>query len=350
MAEEATPSGTGMTNKKPSIPTNYIAVLQETLKPYSVSSAELLAGTGIALKTLDDYFHQTELDMFIKLVEKAIGLTQDPALGLQFGRCMSLASHGMLGVAASNQVTVGEAMTVLRDYSQLRVTFYYFHTRVEGDNIHVEVELAPLPEPFSRFMIESFLGFVMSQLNGVDRQKRSDMPKVAISVTFNKSAWYSTYRKHLGAQVSFSQPCNSIRFPKSLLKTKLENTNTALAHLALQQCQDQLAAREQSYRVIVSNLIRAHRSKMVCREFVAKKLNISGSTLNRKLAKEGTNFTALAQEVRFQEACEYLLKTNKSINEIAHLLGYEDPSNLGRIFRQRTGSSASLYRKTHRPQ
>ena len=339
-----------MTQTVSGIPTNYIAVLLETVKPYSVSSTALLAGKDIPRHSLDDYFHQTNLNVFMDLVEKAIELTQEPALGLQFGRNMSLASHGMPGVAASNQGTLGDAMTVLMDYSQLRVGFYYFRTQVDGGSLFVELDMAPLPEAFSRFMIEAFLGFVVAQLKVADMQKGADKQEVAISVTFTKPHWHSQYLKQLGIPVTFSQSCNSIRFPKSLLRTKLERINPALAHLALQQCEDQLAAREQNYRSIVSNIIRAQRSKMVCREFVAEKLNISGSTLNRKLAKEGTNFTTLAKEIRFQEACDYLVKTNKSINEIAQLLGYEDPSNFGRIFRQLAGSSASDYRKKHRPE
>lgn len=324
------------------IPTNYIAVLLETVKACSVSPEQLLEGSGIQPETLNDYFHQTDLGVFIRLVEKSVELTGDPVLGLRFGRCMSLASHGMLGVAASNQSTVGDALEVLMAYSQLRVGFYYFHAREAGQNVEVELEMAPLPELFSRFMIEGFLAFLTAQIMKVDNHKAS------ISVTYQKPANYGEYRRQLNVGVRFSQKANFIRFPRRLLQKKIKSANPSLARLALQQCSDQHDVRGQNYKSRIAHIIRSSRNKMISRELVAENLHMSGSTLNRRLAEEGTNFASLAREVRFQEACEYLEKTDKSIKEIAQLLGYGDASNFGRIFRQKTGGSASSYRERSR--
>lgn len=324
------------------IPTDYIALLAETLQPYGISTAQLLAGSRVDVASFDDYCHKTNLQDFIVLVDRAVALSEDPALGLQFGRCMSFSSHGMLGVAASNQSTVGDAMDVLLAYARSRVDFYRIKASSSDGMIHIELGIAPLPERFSRFMVEAFLAFVLTQLSAAASSK------VTIGVTWQAVPWSSVYLERLATPVKFSRRANIISFPASLLRRKIGKTNRALAKMALEHCRQQLESNTQDYRSVVTRMIRTSPDKMISRECIAEKLNISGSTLSRRLAIEGTDFTTLSGQVRFEAACDYLLNTRKSIQEIADLLGYQDTSNFGRLFRGHAGCSPSAYRKRHR--
>lgn len=324
------------------IPTDYIALLAETLQPYGISTARLLAGSHVDSASFDDYCHKTSLQEFIGLVDRAVVLSGDPALGLQFGRCMSFSSHGMLGVAASNQSTIGDAMDILLAYARSRVDFFHIKASSSGGSIKLELGIAPLPEQFSHFMIEAFLAFVVTQLS------TEASGKVNIGVTWKVVPWSSVYLERLAAPVKFAQRANSIRFPADLLKRKIGKTNRALARMALEHCRQQLQSNTKDFRSVVTRMIRTSPDKKISREHIADQLNMSGSTLSRRLALEGTDFTTLSRQVRFEDACDHLLNTCKSIQEIADLLGYQDASNFGRLFRSQAGCSPSEYRMRHR--
>lgn len=319
------------------IPTSYIAVLLDAVRPYGVTQEALLQGS--VKPAFDDYFHQTALPHFIGLVERAIALTRDEALGFQFGRCMSLASHGMPGVAASNQGTIGGALEVLMAYSQLRVDYYFFRLHSDAQAVTVELGTAPLPAFFTRFVIEGFMAFAVSQLG------RAAGDDIVIGVAYERPATHRQYEKWLGRSVQFGQACHSIRVSRRLLQKKIGIANPALARLAMEQCREQLQAKGGDIRSRVEQIIRTPGQEIATRESVARQLNMSPSTLGRRLAEEGTNFVELAKAVRFREACEYLEKTDKSVAEIAGLLAYTDASNFGRVFRREAGCSPTAWRK-----
>ena len=68
-------------------------------------------------------------------------------------------------------------------------------------------------------------------------------------------------------------------------------------------------------------------------------------TLQRKLSTEGTTFRALTDSVK-QELAESLLANHElTIADIAHKLGYFEPTSFQRAFRQWTGSTPMEYRK-----
>lgn len=83
----------------------------------------------------------------------------------------------------------------------------------------------------------------------------------------------------------------------------------------------------------VKNILIQHLSRGECtKDFVAEKLSIKGRTLQYQLEKEGTNFKQLLSDTRYELAQSYL-QQNRSLTEIAHLLGYTDTSNFHRALK-----------------
>lgn len=74
-------------------------------------------------------------------------------------------------------------------------------------------------------------------------------------------------------------------------------------------------------------------------EEVAHALDLSTRSLQRHLAKQGTSFSEIIARVRRQYALELLVQDTLNISEIAHAVGYSDPSNFCRAFHKWTGQS-----------
>jgi AraC-like DNA-binding protein len=70
---------------------------------------------------------------------------------------------------------------------------------------------------------------------------------------------------------------------------------------------------------------------------VAKKLALSVRSLSRRLAKEGTTYAGIVDELRRSLALQYLKEPGMSLSQIAWLLGYEGSTSFNHAFRRWTG-------------
>ncbi len=78
---------------------------------------------------------------------------------------------------------------------------------------------------------------------------------------------------------------------------------------------------------------------------VADDLNMSVTTLHRRLSKEGTTFQQIKDEARMEAAIHYLSSPDLNTATIAELVGFENPSTFQRSFKKWTGLPPGEYRK-----
>ena len=79
-------------------------------------------------------------------------------------------------------------------------------------------------------------------------------------------------------------------------------------------------------------------------KLAAEIVNTSVRTLQRRLAQFGLSYANLVQQARFDVAAEMLKDPGLKSLDIAFSLGYENPSNFARAFRQIAGVSPQEYR------
>ncbi|WP_432464640.1 helix-turn-helix transcriptional regulator [Agarivorans sp. QJM3NY_33] len=81
---------------------------------------------------------------------------------------------------------------------------------------------------------------------------------------------------------------------------------------------------------------------------VAGKLSMSKRTFERRLAAQGHTFRELLVAQRKILAQQYLATTNKSIEEISIILGFNETNSFYRAFRRWQGCSPKIYRDTEK--
>ena len=81
------------------------------------------------------------------------------------------------------------------------------------------------------------------------------------------------------------------------------------------------------------------------RETIASILNLSISTLQRRLKESGTNFNDVLLKVRKQMVQEYLKNPQLTAEQLAFLLGYKAKSQFLKAFRQWFGQTPQEYRQ-----
>ena len=67
-------------------------------------------------------------------------------------------------------------------------------------------------------------------------------------------------------------------------------------------------------------------------------------TLTRRLGAEGTAFRQIADEIRFEIACQLLAEESLSLGQIAAALKFSEPSAFTRAFRRWSGQTPTAWR------
>ena len=91
--------------------------------------------------------------------------------------------------------------------------------------------------------------------------------------------------------------------------------------------------------------IEEHSEEELSLRRVAKAVNISANHLSEKFKQvTGINFVDYVARVRFEEARDLLLNSNRRISEIAFAAGFQSLSQFNRLFKRISGKSPTQYR------
>ncbi|WP_440903024.1 helix-turn-helix transcriptional regulator [Catenovulum sp. SX2] len=93
-------------------------------------------------------------------------------------------------------------------------------------------------------------------------------------------------------------------------------------------------------------VLRQHPYSITSSAFVAEQLNMSESSLRRKLSAEQSSFQQLKDQIRLGTALHLLQTTQHSITYVAEQSGYQSPSKFASRFKQRFGLTPTQLRKT----
>ncbi|ADU68869.1 AraC family transcriptional regulator [Pantoea sp. At-9b] len=105
---------------------------------------------------------------------------------------------------------------------------------------------------------------------------------------------------------------------------------------------DMTASTTERVRAVLLELLPGNAATM---DHVAARLCMSVRTLQRRLEEEGESFRALVNTTRESLARHYLGHTTLSSEEIAFLLGFEDPNSFYRAFHGWTGQTPDSVRR-----
>ena len=215
---------------------------------------------------------------------------------------------------------------------------------ISKDNDSVTVKLKSLNDLLieSKFYIVSELIFL---INLISKTTEVKIKPLKITSTFTD---FDQYLVDVLQVTPIIDEANSITFKATDLELPFLTDNAALRSYLTPELKRRLSELEvdESFsaqvRSVLVDLLPAGESTI---EDVARKLNISKRTLQRKLKEEQTSFQKQINGVREMLAKSYLKNTTLSVDEIAYLLGYLEVNSFLRAFTVWTGTSLSEYRK-----
>ncbi|MBV1919564.1 MAG: AraC family transcriptional regulator [Pseudomonadales bacterium] len=166
------------------------------------------------------------------------------------------------------------------------------------------------------------------------------------SVWFSQSEPYyaDKFHEHFDCEVLFNSPYDALWASVGFLELPVLSASPRYHAKIKEQASEHLQSIE-TVSMAIKTLLLSGLPEEISVEEVSKSLNLSERTLQRKLAEEKTNFKALKQVVRKEEAIRLLETTKLSIEQIAFNLGYEQRSSFSAAFLRWTGVTPAKWRE-----
>ncbi len=324
----------------------YVQVFIDFIESQGIEKNLLLEGIEIHSKWLIDPNAQMPYSVFLQIIRRAIQLTDNPLLSVQFGTMLTLRTHGFLGYAALSSETYRDAIDLAVRYYRTRYMVFDLKLSENDNYIILQFdELIPHGDllPFVTFMTLSSFYTMAVQLIG--ERVHEDLE---VRITFEKPEDF-LHPEEIPVPIIFGCSSTQVRFPIKLLDVPLGYADPRLAQMAAQQCEEELQSLPQRSSLLsqVKSLIISNLAERITQEDVADHLHMGTRTLKRRLKSLGLTYQELVDDIKRNLAIEYLTQTNKTVEDIGWSLGYSDPSNFGRAFRRWTDLSPSNYREKY---
>lgn len=283
-----------------------------------------------------------------ELLGNVVELTGEHNLGLLAARETELGGFQVLEYAAASAPTWGAALETLFRYSHLVNSAADFRLERVGDKAHVILHsTVPLTRAGTDYQSAAFHV-------AVSRWHKPGVPELEAWFPHARPADLSQYLEIYGdARLVFDAAFCGFVFDAARLDTPLPSNEPAL-HGVLRQHADRLLAELAPSTGLLAE-VRAHvlstlRGRPASAIETAEKLGMTRRTLTRRLRQEGTTFSAVLDEARHRSAVHYLESTDHSVEDIAFLVGFSEPSPFVRAFRRWTGMAPMAYRRSRRAQ
>jgi AraC-like DNA-binding protein len=256
---------------------------------------------------------------------------------------------GLLGYAMFASASLGKAIERHSKYQDLIGAVLHTALFIEGDTAHVRVVSIVRPDMVNteakmHYELESLFAQWAEIGPAISRDKHWFS---SVEFTYAAPGYKSMYRDVLGEPVLFGRTHNQMNFPARLLEQPLSFANEQAAKLCEQQCAALLGELQEAEGVVgeVRRLLANSPGHHPSIESAAATLAMGERTLRRRLAQENTTYKQVVLDFRMELAAGYLCGKEMSIQEVAYVTGYADPSNFHRTFSRYHGMTPNAYRQ-----
>lgn len=284
----------------------------------------------------------------LALVDQAVRALDMPYLGLAMGNLMTISHHGMAGLAAVTQPTLRGCLETIQRFCRELFPPLEFNGEVRSREASFSVEETLSLAPYTHFFMElNMVSFynIFRQLVGGEHELFS------VDFSYPEPAWGHIYRRYFHCPVRFGQPRTCMVGAPELADYEMPLANRLMAMAAEKTLFENIPTRAMRLLPLrLRRLLVRYYGAFPSLENAASELGMSGRTLRRKLAEEGTSYQHELDVVRQKLAEDYFSRGGESVTELALQLGFADSSAFAKAFRRWTGCAPTEYLERLRQQ
>jgi AraC-like DNA-binding protein len=307
-----------------------------------------LSVAGIEPRWIDEGTMRLALIDYLRVIDAALEVSEDPALGLHMGERARSFMFDVLGPLAEHAATMRESVDAMTRYSKLVAEGHEaeLHEDGYGEDSVASIRFPSLRGDFPAVRLTA--EFAMSALLQVVRMFAGEaaMP-TQVHFAYETPAHAGEYQRIFGGVACFEKPNTQLQIPRAWLDKPQPYRSPELYAVLKTQADrsvDRLE-RDASLSQRVEQILATH-STAPTLEGVARELGISARSLRRRMLTEGLSFTDLATRSRMRMAKRMLERPGASIQETAYELGFASPAAFHRAFKRWTGMTPKQYQQS----
>jgi AraC-like DNA-binding protein len=305
----------------------------------SVGSAGLEAfwgATDLTPQIVADEDARISAAQFCVAWSEAMRLTGNRQLALAIASATPPGAFGIVEYVCRSAPTLGEALRQWVRYLNLLDDAVTVGLVVEGERAYLRVEReSEAPAPASHELCWAFVAKYARELSTVPFRVQ------AVELAHAAPPDPAAYRTWFDAPVVWNAETTQLVMPSAALDASLVSSDPKLLAI-LTRAADDLAKQSSDEPLLTAQVKRALREALRSDEaqvdVIAKRLGLTGRSLQRRLKDENTSFQAVREDVRRELAHRYL-DEGLAIAEISFLLGFSEPSAFFRAFKRWTGQT-----------
>ena len=320
-----------------------IFVLLECLYDHGFSKEEIEERVGIEQSKMDGSAIQIPYKQLLDLWQLAVNVTGNPALAIHLREKYGKDLTHFTSLLGMNSKSVLEGLENMKRFSPLfsdieKIEFYQ-------DNEFVTILYNNIDPLYQNIWMPEYIFYLFVYYGRLEIDET--LNPVEVHFQHACPAAVSTYENFFKSPVLFTQGENALKYKKEVLQLKFKCSNPHLqsilekkAELDLKHIAEGTTVEKEVRQYIVKQLSTGR----VSVEMTASALNMSRSTLHRKLREESITFDLLLKDVRKNLAKTYITH-GMNMTQIAYSLGYSNASNFNKAFKLWYGESPGVYRK-----
>lgn len=309
-----------------------------------MSPAEVARRLEFDAAILTDPHARVSHALFVRAWEELPGLVGDPAFGLHAAELAGCMPMNVVDYVCAQVPTLRDAIGRLLRYQRLYLDDVELALATADKEATVTMRLratACAPRHFSEYLMATWTLRTRALIGQGFAPRR---------VTFQHAppADVEPHRRLFAAPLGFREPENGVVLHADVLAAPVRGADPTLGELLERHAAELLArlpARDDLVHRVRAHLARALPGEVPAIEATAKALGSSARTLQRALRAEGTSYQAVVDEVRRDLALGFLREPQRTVSEVAFLVGFTEVAAFTRAFRRWTGEVPSAYRQ-----
>jgi AraC-like DNA-binding protein len=320
-----------------------LRALVEAVEAVHVSREEFLARGGFDASRIEEIDGRMELSEYDSLVEIALDLTGDPALGLHMGNAATSSTYNLAAHLVAHSTSLREGLETLARYHRLLADRNAVRVEEAPRTVTLKYDVGTGSVRCRRFRAEVGVAGVYKMVRYFDRHANP----VRVAFEHPPPPYGEEYARTFEGVVQFEQPFTGLVVDRAAMDAICLNRDEEFLATLQAQAAKRVARLERALTYV--DKVRECVKKAPDRcdmNAVARSLGMSSRSLRRRLTEEGAVYNEIVEQARASLATQLLIDERKTIQEVAQQLRYSDASAFCRAFKRWTGSTPKQYQLT----
>lgn len=333
-----------MAKAPPTIAATSTLAMVRTAAARGFETADLLDEAGLTVEYLEDPDARLPGPTVLGLWNALRDRTGDPALQLAAPTTLPFGAYRIFDFLIGASATVGDGLDHFARFFRLiadGVTLTIVDDDRERCLVCARADGGAVPAVYVDYIFAALVTRIRMRIHPTLNVLRVELRQ-------SEPATAARYPETFRAPVQFGAEADRLYITAEEWRAPIESADAVLAQVLEEHARilaERLPQAPAGFKAQVHKTIVSAPSEGGSVESVARALNVSVRTLQRKLVETGTTFREVSDMVRGQLAEGYLTDPAVSIAEVAFLLGFSEQSSFNRAFRRWTGESPGRWRR-----